>query len=194
MKLNAIFIGLLSAHAALAVVVKRARQLPCDNGEIIHQQVSDFNGKEFKVTICTKSTTPAISSSLIKAAASKARVSKRQENVCNADCTVVCDTPSGNAPFASDCDELVDALEDMQPNDFVVPAGGSIEFTLTDNTCGGFYENLSGEEQETCGLGVGLDIGLISAQCFPDFDVPQASSDGACIPPGQTWGVLAFLL
>lgn len=38
-------------------------------------------------------------------------------------------------------------------NDFLVPAGGAIEFSL-DNTCGGFYENLSSEEQETCGLGV----------------------------------------
>lgn len=38
-------------------------------------------------------------------------------------------------------------------NDFIVPAGGAIEFSLG-NTCGGFYENTSDEEQESCGLGV----------------------------------------
>ncbi|KAF8582246.1 hypothetical protein K439DRAFT_166193 [Ramaria rubella] len=189
-------IGIASASAAtLGDSALKARSIAsikerCASGDIISTSTLQAGGQEVKVTTRSCATSSKATTPL---AARAKRPLKRQDSVCTSDCTILCDTATGNAPFASDCQTIINALEAQFPNSFTVPP---MTFSEAESgTCGFKFFNFQDDEtEEACYIDAGLDLGLVSAQCFPGFDSPQASSDGFCVPDDETWAVEGFLV
>ncbi|KAF8592199.1 hypothetical protein K439DRAFT_1656239 [Ramaria rubella] len=194
--ISAFVVGIVSASAAsFGNSELRARSIAsikenCASGDIISTSTIQANGNEVNITTRSCATSSKATTPL---AARASKVVKRQ-NICGsgADCNVDCDVATGMAPFASDCQNIINALEDQQPNMFTEPALSFSE--VTSISCGFKIFNLQDIAVVTCLTDLALGFSFVTSDCFPSFDSPQASSDGFCIPDDEAWAIEGFLV